>query len=396
MAKNKVKRKERSDFVESLIETFKSNGTLFTGLAVALIILTGMTLVNNPGQWWIIAVGVLVFGAIVFLFMNARVVIKVAIVFVLAILISSESFKFGSMFDQHGAGGLLWMCAILFTFFSLMSYSYLTNSGASRWGALGTSTVFGYITTFALSIASFNIMLSIIVGMLIAIAVFLFLYKGTRKTRYSKSGMPANVFDNKIEKMFTQAAESSGWNITSMKDKKNENNGGFLLWDERAYFVYPVDMDVPFSNIGRKTLKLGYLKKSINPWLLNLAFKETPLWRSRGANINVVLLDINNKNGEPKIIGASLPDSKKKLPIGIFPAKPLKGDNVRQVVKIIDKIDLEMVAFTKDLTEKQRIAISRINKEETEEIEVIIEEDSQTVEEETSNENITEENNKND
>lgn len=362
MPKKETIKKERSDFLESLIETFKSNGTLFTGLAVALIILTGLTLVNTPEYWWIIAIAVLVFGAIIFLFMNARVVIKISLSIVIVVLLSAEAFRFGSLFDQHSSGGLLWMCGVWFGFFALMAYSYLSNSGASRWGALMFSTVFGYATTFVISLSELIPMnLAIILGIIVQSLIFVLIYKGSRKTRYAKDRMPINEYTERIEEKVLKAADESGWNITPIKNKKT-GNSGFLIWDERAYYLHPIDMDSPFTNIGRKTLSLGYHKKTINPWLLNLVFKEAPLWKSRGANINVALLDINNKNGEPKIIGASIPDSKKKLPVGVFPASPLKNESTKKIIKVLDKIDLEMSPFTKNLTEKQKKALSRINK----------------------------------
>lgn len=59
--------KNRPEFVESLIDTVKRNGTLFTGIAAVLILLSGVTLINNPSQWWIAAVAVLGFGGVIFL-----------------------------------------------------------------------------------------------------------------------------------------------------------------------------------------------------------------------------------------------------------------------------------------------------------------------------------------
>lgn len=396
------KTRSRPEFVDSIIEVLKTNGTLLTGIAVALIILTGLTLVNSPEQWWIIGAAVLLFGAIIFLFMNARVVIKIFVVSIINILMASESFKFGSAFDQYGIGGLIWMCGTFFTFFILIAYSYLTNSGASRWGSIGVSSVFGYVSTFLLSMVfELDVKISTCIGVIISGLIFTYLYKGTRKTRYSKSRMPANVFDEKIEEKLVKSAEESGWNITPLPHKKDPTSGGFLIWDERAYYLYPIDMDSPFSNIGRKTFRLGYSKKDINPWLLNLAFKEPPLWRSRGANINVVLLDMNSKNGlDHKIIGVSLPDSKKKLPIGIFPSKIIKTEKDSKISALFDKIDLEMSPFTNDLNEKQKAALGRINKTEEDEETEIIHKDESTSEEKSSStaagQNSKEDNTEND
>lgn len=367
MNEEAVNKKERPEFFESMIDTVKQNGGLLTGIAVAFIVVTGMALINNPGLWWIPALAVIAFGLIIFLFMNARVIIKVAFVSFFILLISSEAFKFGSSLDPYGSSGIVWMSSILFTSFALIAYSYIASSGKSRWGSLGFSIAIGYATTFILAVSeTLNINISIIVGSVLSVALFVLTYKFSRKTRVSKKKVPLNFLSDADEAALVKGAEEAGMQATVIRDKKDKSLGGVLVWKEKAYLLYPIKMQQPFLEIGKKYVRLSYLNKSINPWLLKLAYNEVPTWRARGANINVVLLDINNKNGyDPKVIGVSIPDSKRKVPVGIFPAKQLLGDDPKRTQSLIDKIDSTMAPYSADLSEKQSIAISRINKTET-------------------------------
>lgn len=358
-------KKERPEFVQSLLDTVQSNGTLLTGIACFLILFTGMTLVNNPSQWWIAVIAVLGFGAVIFLFTNARVIIKVAIVVIILSFTVTESFQYGSILDQFGAGGLVWMSVTLFTFFSLMAYSYATSSGASRWSSLAVATIIGYISTFSLGVAGFDVKISAIFGMLAAAITFIFLYKFTRKTRFSYEKMPTNLLLEKDSERILEAVELMGWEAAIIEGS-GEGEGGIVVWKDYAYFLYPVKMNSPFSEIGKKKTKLGYEGKDLNPWLISVAFKEAPLWKSAGANITVALLDLDNMNGKAdRVIGVGLPDTKKKIPVGVFPSNVIQtktSKTVENISKLIDRIDVELSPYSTLLTDKQKIALSRINK----------------------------------
>lgn len=384
---NKIKESETYDSIKTTVRT---NGTLLTFLSICFIIIVGLTITNNVSNWWITGLLLIAIGVIIFLFFNVKTVIKSAISLILLVLFSSEAFRMGFTVDKNdGSGGVLWMTTILFIYFALASYSYLTSSGASRWATLTSSMILGFVATLSLSITDIlSITPAILIGALINIITFLFFYRFTRKTKFKNDGMPKNIFTQEYEERVLEAAQEAGWNATVIRPplKKNKKNkekfnkvnkelsqqGKILIWDKRAYLLYPIDMDRQFAEIGNRRSKLGYYTKNINPWLLKLSYSEVPVWKAKGANINVVLLDVNNGNGsKSKIIGTSLPDTKKKLPIGIIPSKIIKQKitkdskkdaHITKIADLIDNIDEEMIPYTQNLTEKQKEALSKINK----------------------------------
>lgn len=361
----KIRRKE-SDFKNDFMEVLNNNANLITVSAVALIVISGISIINNPANWFVPVISVLVLISLLFLFMNHRVFIKATVVFLMNIFFASIAFQTGMLLDAYHGGGFLWMSQILFSLFALLSYSYLTISGRSRWGTLAVSTITTFATTYIFGISGLGMPWSTLIGLIVGVVFFVFFYKYTGKTRYKKNTMPLNTVSKKLSVDLVKNFEELGWNATFIKtnNKKDDKNdllhGNFLVWKDKAYVLYPVVMDRAFSDVGYKTRKIGYKGKNINPWLINIFFKSIPLWKSKGADIGLVLLDMRAENGKDnKVIGASLPDTKKKLPIGIFPTKDIAG-NIKKVDDLITSLDAEMSIYVDNLTDKQKKSIARI------------------------------------
>lgn len=350
------------DLKESLKETIQANGMLLTIVACAMIVITGVAVINNPSNWWVSALAVLGFSIVVFLFMNARVIIKSVISILVAIILSTFAFQISVSSIGYNTSGVMWMLSMLLSYTGLLTYSYMTNSGVSRWGVITFSNIIMFISVFIALSASVPLMLSCLIGLVISTVFFVFFYKFTKKTKVKNRKVPENIFTPKVTKALIAGAEEAGWNITLINNRK-EGTGDFLIWKDRAYLLHPIALENKFTNVGKKHVSLGYKGKSINPWLLSLAFSNAPLWRSRGAEINVVLLDLKNKNNSsPKVIGASVPDSKRKIPVSVFPARLIYGEDPAKIGKMIDKIDDEMGGYTNDLNARQKKALSRIGK----------------------------------
>ena len=355
-----AEQKQRSEFADSFIETLKGNGTLLTTAAVTLIVISGVSIVDSRNNWWVTALAVLGFFVTTFLFMNARVVIKSTLVTFVILFLSASAFQIGVALDATGMAGLLWMGQILFMFFALLSYSYVANSGRSRWGLLATSQFLAFFVTYILLIAQLNSTISVIAGLLSGSLFFVFFYKFFGKAKVKASKAPTNKLTNEFVEEIIQGFEKSGWDATALPDKGE--GGGVLVWNDRAYFLYPVIMDEPFGVMGRKHPKLAYHRKNITPWLLSVAFNRIPLWRARGADITLVLVDLKRMNGkETKVIGAGMPDTNRKLPVGVIPS-PHSLTVKSSIPTIIQEIETNMKDFKRNLTDKQKLALLRIGR----------------------------------
>lgn len=341
--------KNENGFVSLMKETFENNANLFTGFAVALILLTGVSIVDNREHWWFAAVATFAFFLVFFLFMNARVVIKSSITIIMTMFLSVFGFQLGASFDPYGSGGLLWMMQTFFSFFVMLSIGYAFRSGRSKWGVAGVSILLNFAIVVAASPLGMWIACSL--GAFLSIAIFFLLYRVTGNMRIKEENFPKNVYSQYSEKI-VEAAEKNGWNATAIPEKND--SGSILIWKDKAFILRPVDLSAPLGVGGKKKKEfMAYEGHNIRPWLLKIVFKKTPFWKARNADIMTVLLDVRNKNGvQPRTIGVDIPDTRGKLAVGILPAK-----NLDRALSVFEE---EYGDFVIPLKEKQRQAISRI------------------------------------
>lgn len=387
-------RTQRKLVPESLIEVLQNNGKLFTIFSIAVILVSGISIIENRDNWWVLVAGLSALFLAVFLYMNARIFIKVVLVVALNVIMSLAAFQVGSFADMTSSGGVVWMAGVLFSFFSMLAISYALTSAKSRWGTIGLSSVLGFIITYTFGVGGLNISLAALIGSIASILIFLLFHRTGNKNKYSAQAMPTNLLTEPVNETIIEVFENNGWSATSLKDDKSDT-GTVLVWEDRGYVLYPVYMDESFTSVETKrTAMLAYKDNDINPWLLNLVFTKLPIWRSRNANLNLILLDLANNNGKrPRVIGVKMPDTKKPIPVGIIPAESLvksservidpyvqidgkkvkpaknareKRQGMRNRVSlkdpddVITMIDAEMSLYTKPLKKKQKVALSRI------------------------------------
>lgn len=353
---------------ENAREIIGRNGRLVTAFVFSLIVVMGITLVENPSRWYIPAGLVVVFFLALFVFANARVFVKATATSALLLFVSAAGYQSGNLFDPNGAGGILWFAAVLVPFFINLSYSYAKIHGRSRWGALSFSMIGSFLLGYAVFISSLSMNAGIITTAVSGIVFFVALYRFTRKSRYRQRNMPLNITTDEITERLEEDAKKSKYTIRPLVDGE-KHDGHYLIFKDRAYLLVPVVMDQPFSVIGnRRKIGLGYKARNINPWLIDQIFNRTPFWRSKGSDIMTVLLDVKNANGDKaKTLGVDLPDSKKFVPVGIMPASKLIGNHRSK--KLIESIDETFKDHVQDLSPRQYKALRTVGISGTQELE---------------------------
>jgi len=342
-----------------LLEAIKEHGTWFTISVVGLIIIFGVTLANDPSKWWVglaVAAGLSLF---LFTAANGRVVLKaIGSIFVLGMSIAGAA-SMGALVATVPLFGLTWPVYQLSAYILALAVSYVVYSGRGRWTYLGLMAVGQFGLTAFLVIVNADPHISAITGALVALGGFAAAYFFNGKTRVSKL-MPGTGFSREFLEATIRGAEKLDLNLRIIPARRGIDSH-LLVYGDRAVILYPVALDQGFGAIGRRMSRLGYRGKDINPWLLRLSFFTSPSWKSRGASPALVLVDVNKKNGgEGKVIGISLPDSKRKAVVGVQPAPPLRKDRNSYGEKLISNSLRLMDDYSIELTEKQKSALSKV------------------------------------
>ena len=311
-----LSRSLKSTFGESL----NRHANFFTLLIVAVILIAGAGLVNGQAGWWISAVAVAGLFLVIFLVINARVLIKAALSLLTVLLTSNFALTGGFILDPDSTTGLVWMCAQFFLFFALLAMSYLITGYRSRWTGITLSLIAAVVSGTMLTVL-LPPMGGIAASLGVGFGVFVFYYRTLAGLLLRKSAMPLNVDSEAIEKSVYDHADKEGWTVRKLVGRSHRGKPGkvdYLLWNENhALVIHPVELESKFSIAPtRRTATLSHKGYSINNWLLQLVNTRLPLWRSRNASMMLVLLDVNNVNGgRSETIGVGLPDTKKRIPV---------------------------------------------------------------------------------
>lgn len=349
--------KRENEFILNLKETLKANGRLLTIFGVAAIVISGITLVEYPQNWWIALLSVTGFFLALFLFINARAVIKMAITVLLTLVLAGIAFNLAALADPLGVGAFIWLFGHLIVFFLTLSLSYFLPSGQSRWTTIAVTEVIYFSGTWLLIALSQAVTASAAVAILISIGIFVLLYTFGSKSRFTGKKMPKTFDEPGLGDRIAKAAEYADLKVHKLESKEDSS---YLVWNERAYILHPVAMEQAFGFVGKRKPKLSYQGKSINAWLRYLSFTKNPYFKSRGAETMLILVDVNNANGkESKTIGVTLPDSKALVPVGIIAGKLLKSDDEKALRKALLNLDVQFQEFVKDLTPKQKDALDK-------------------------------------
>lgn len=355
--------RRRSLLGEDVSELLQRNGGLFTVFAVFLIIATGVAIFDRPDRWWWSAVAVAVFAIVAFLFMNARVLVKATVASVLVLIMGSYGFRLGATMDPQGVSGTIWMTSLYSTFFACLAGSFMWPSGKSRWGVVTATSVIGFAGVFLMGASGVPIGISIVLGSIFSIALFFLWYKFGKAARYKADAMPTVAISEELVNNLYEAAIESGRGAWK-RSKKNTDS--LVFWNEEAAFqLVGIHLDQPFGAGGRKGEYLSYSSRNINPWLLSLVYRLIPTRKTRNADVMLVLLDFENKNGsKAKVVGVNVPDTRRKIPVGILPAKHLLSTTKH--VKLLETVETEFSEFVTELSPKQLEALDSFLPEEEE------------------------------
>ncbi len=342
-----------------ILEAIKRHGTWFTVSVVGIILALGFTLVSDPSKWWValaISGGLSIF---IFTAANGRVVLKaIGSIFVLLLSVAGAA-SMGSMVVTVPIFGLTWPVAQIAVYLFALALSYVVYSGRGRWTYLGLMAISQFALTSLLVILNADPHLSMLVGGLMGLVGFALAYLLNGRTRVSRL-MPESGFSREFVEAVARGAEKLDVSFRVVPARRGIDSH-LLVYGERAIILYPVALEQAFGAIGRRASKLGYKGKDINPWLLRLSFFTSPSWKSKGASPSLVLVDTERKNGgEGKIIGVALPDSKRRAVVGIQPAPPSRKDRDSYGERLIAASFALMEDYSLELTEKQKLALSKV------------------------------------
>ena len=342
-----------------ILEAIKRHGTWFTVSVVGIILALGFTLVSDPSKWWValaISGGLSIF---IFTAANGRVVLKaIGSIFVLLLCVAGAA-SMGSMVITVPIFGLTWPVAQIAVYLFALALSYVVYSGRGRWTYLGLMAISQFALTSLLVILNADPHLSMLVGGLMGLVGFALAYLLNGRTRVSRL-MPESGFSREFVEAVARGAEKLDVSFRVVPARRGIDSH-LLIYGDRAIILYPVALEQAFGAIGRRASKLGYKGKDINPWLLRLSFFTSPSWKSKGASPSLVLVDTERKNGgEGKIIGVALPDSKRRAVVGIQPAPPSRKDRDSYGEKLIAASFALMDDYSLELTEKQKLALSKV------------------------------------
>lgn len=353
-----LNRIKQSDFYTSLQEVVYTNSNLLVAFTAVLILVSGVSVIDNPSRWWVPVLSLVALMTTVFMFMNFRVVIKGTVSVVMTAMLSSFAFTGGSLADPYGLGGVIWMGLVWALLFACLAWSYARQSGRSRWAVVMVTQMTSFLVSYSLVLSSFSVAISSAIGAVVGLLMFIVVYSVMGRNHFRAKNVPSNSMDDKLAATLVDSADFIGWNSALMPEK--DDKGSVLVWNEdHAYMIHPVLMSSPFGTIGRKSQRLSYNRKSITPWLNHLVYNKVPVWRSRGADITVILLDLNRRNGDKiRVISQPVPDSKKVIPVVVAPVSRVRKPN--KIAAILQNVDKMLADSKRILSYSQLKALSGI------------------------------------
>ena len=353
-----LNRIKQSDFYTSLQEVVYTNSNLLVAFTAVLILVSGISVIDNPSRWWVPVLSLITLMTTVFMFMNFRVVIKGTVAIVMTAMLSSFAFTGGSLADPYGLGGVIWMGLVWALLFACLAWSYARQSGRSRWAVVMVTQMTSFLVSYSLVLSSVSVAISSVIGAVVGLVMFIIVYSVMGRNHFRAKNVPVNSMDDKLAATLADSADFIGWNSALMSEK--DDKGSVLVWNEdNAYMIHPVLMSSPFGTIGRKSQRLSYNRKSITPWLNHLVYNKVPVWRSRGADITVILLDLNRRNGDKiRVISQPVPDSKKVIPVVVAPVSRVRKPN--KIAAILQDVDKMLADSKRILSYSQLKALSGI------------------------------------
>lgn len=343
-----TKNNELSSFVQR-------NANVITVIVTVGIILIGGSFASGSGAWLYTMGAVGAIGLLVLIYLNFKSVIKAALAIFVLLYTMSTMIRFSVILSDEkllAYATLQQLCLFLL----LLLFSYFISGIRSRWTAVGLAT----LVNFSI-ILQYNTALGFASGAAIGSIVFFLHFKYLKNPFSLRNSTPELVDNENIDKRIHEIALLEGWNVKKRTKRlfRRKYVPDYLVWnDTNAFLLIPIRLNEELKAIeGRRGAKLTYMGNPVNKWLVGLTGPRIPLWTARYASVMVVLLDTDNTNGtEAKTIGVSLPDTMRKLPVGIYPAKKMFGSAKK--VKTLSHLSEVYGPFTKSLSTKQYKALN--------------------------------------
>lgn len=344
--------REKSTIKHEVKDLLLRNGFLLTGLTVLIILVGGVTLVNDPSRWWVSLLGLLGLALLVFILVNAKALVKGLVASLALLFEAAGAFRLGAYGDPTGFGASLWLLLTLVGFFLMLTVSYLLPPRRSRWTVITLAGLTSFLLTYVLGASGVTLWLAALLGFLAGGLLFFVAYTFTFE-RFFAASYPQVRLEEAYGEAFQASLLPHHWGARILK--KGGKPRSLLLWnDEHSFIVAPLQLEQKLGMGGRSGNHLSYRGKPINDWLLETYYRLVPAWGLGGAEPLLVLLDTHNRNGrDPKVVGVALPDSRKVLPVALFPAKGYSevGDDH---LFLMEQVEEAYKSFVVGLTPRQR------------------------------------------
>lgn len=362
-----IERIEMIEILSDIRESIRKHSTIFTVSVIVSILVLGIVFIENRSGFFPTALLVFLGWTLLALMAVGRGILKGIIsIFILAFVIVAASF-IGTFIAPYSYLGSIWVLSSVGAWATTLSLSYLIHSNSGRWFPISAASIVGLLSTYFCIAYTLNIFISIPVGVLLQVVCFTVLYRFNRRTAFSKSKMPKNGYSEKLHEVIEEACEKNGWLFTTVVNTGFPGNY-FIIWDERAYIIYPVELEEQFSFTGRKQNKLAYKDKDISPWISRLHYSTNPSWKTKKADVGLVLLDVKKSNGvKPKMIATSVKGSKKHNLSLILPGDKENQGSVKSFEKTMGSVEETLGKNLLDLTEIQYQALKKVGTYEEDE-----------------------------
>lgn len=352
------------------------NYKLLTGATVAAIVLAGSFYTRNPALWWVPFLWLLIGTLILAVFQAARALVKGIISTCVVAVASTMAISTGSMFDPYSGNNLTWGFALWAAWAVCLTVSFLKVSSVSRWGALTWATVGAYIGSAAAAAVSLSLVVATVTGAALLVVLFAGLYWVAPRVKY-RVVAPPRVWREDVSDAVTNGAMLTGYScvlaphrsVWRKLTRRPVKTGGYLVWADKAYFLVPVFLQQELQTLTqhRRFTRttggqyLAYKGEPAGAWLLGLGLNTVPVFTTGGADVRVVLVDVNNANGhEAKLVGVPLPDSNRVVYLGVAPLGALTGEKAgKALFDGLKELEGRFGGEHRALTQRQLVALTR-------------------------------------
>lgn len=325
-------------FTGSVGRFLEKNLKLLTIGAVATIVLAGSFYSQAPKMTWLPVMWFAAGTVLLFVFQTFPGFSKAIISIVVTTTLSSLAITSGLAFDPYSGANIAWAFSLWAGWAVSLTWSFMIISSVSRWTALTVSGVATYIAGAMFASVLISLQAAVYATIPVSVTLFWVTYRLLPKARILGGKTPINLFKPEVTERLSLDAANHDWSFATIKEptlldrvlRRYPKRGGYLMWDEKAYYVYPVYLRQQLQRLTQTTRfkKLPtsqnyweYQGRDITPWLLDIAANHAPIFKVGGADIGVILLDVRNINRrEPEVMEVPLPDSQRVIQVAIVPA----------------------------------------------------------------------------